>query len=120
MKPIPPNAPRAARYYIVTALILLTGFGAAIAIYINVGAPASDPFSDYEHSKRYTHNLELNGGRFAVIAKEMKDWFAGLWVGETLAATVAWITVFIAAAYFFVASRLESNARNGEHQDGAG
>jgi hypothetical protein len=111
---------QAKRYRLITAGLLLAGFGLAAAIYVNATAPAGDPFSEFEHSKRYTHSLELNGGKFVVIANEFKDWFAGLWSGEELAFTVAWITVVIAIAYFFIASGLEHDTRSDKDQDGAG
>jgi len=111
---------QAKRYYLITAGILLAGFGSAAAIYVNATAPAGNPFAEFEHSKRYTHSLEVNGGQFVVVATDLKNWFAGLWNGEELAFTVAWITVFTAIVYFFVASRLESDARSGKNQDGTG
>jgi hypothetical protein len=111
---------QAKRYYLITAGILLAGFGAAIAIYLNAGAPAANPFAEFEHSKRYTHSLEVNGGQFVVIANELRNWFAGLWTGEELAFTIAWITAFTAIVYFVAASRLESDARNGKGRAGTG
>ncbi len=98
------------RCYILTAAILLLGFGAAIAIYLTAGESPADPFAEFENSKKYAYELERIGGKAAVAADCLNKWFVGLWQGETLAYTVAVITIIIAAGYYFVATSLAEEA----------
>jgi hypothetical protein len=99
------------RYQLVTILMLLAGLGSAAVIYLTAGSPdESSMVSDFEGSKRYVHDLELYGGKANVIADKFARWFDGLWHGQSLAFTVAFLTVVIAVGYFLVASRLVDHA----------
>ena len=51
------------------------------------------------------------GGKAAIVANDLNKWFAGLWQGESLAYTVAVITIIIAAGYYFIATSLLEEAR---------
>ena len=55
-------------------------------------------------SKRYVHDMQVIGGKGNVLAAEFMDWFAGLWRGQSLAGTVAVLTVGVTLAFRFVAS----------------
>ena len=102
------------RLYIVSALILLVGLVSAIAVYFTA-AEDSDNVLGYEivggnvypiapnNSKIYVHDLELYGGKAAVLADEFRLWFLGLWHGKSLAFTIACITLVICFGVFFVA-----------------
>ena len=93
------------RYQLVTFLMLLAGLGSAVVIYLTAASPdGNNMVDDFEGSKRYVHDLELYGGKANVIADRFARWFDGLWHGQSLAFTVAVLTVVIAAGYFFVAS----------------
>jgi hypothetical protein len=97
--------------YFLSAGILLLGLGGAILIY---QAAVNDPNSDggyevvggfiypgaAENSKKYEHDLQLFGGQPAVIADKFMRWFAGLWHGESLAFTVACITIILSLGVF--------------------
>jgi hypothetical protein len=97
--------------YFISAGILLVGLGSAILIY---QAAINDSSSDgayqvvggfiypgaAENSKKYEHDLQLFGGQPAVIADKFMRWFAGLWHGESLAFTVACITVILSLGVF--------------------
>lgn len=100
------------RCYIFTAAILLVGLGSAVAIYLTVGEAPVDPFAEFENSKKFAYELERMGGKAALAANGLNKWFAGLWQGETLAYTVAVITIIIAAGYYFIATSLEEEARS--------
>jgi hypothetical protein len=94
---------------ITTATILLTGCIGAVIIYVTAEFPSENPFEEFEHSKRFTRSIEVMGGKMSLVANDMSKWFSSLWQGEQLAFTVVIITVVIAAAYYLVASGIESN-----------
>jgi len=100
------------RCYKVTATILLVGLGGAVIIYMTAGKAPHDPFAEFERSKKFAYELERMGGKAALVANDFNRWFAGLWQGESLAYTVAAITILIAAGYYFIASSLEAEARS--------
>ncbi len=62
-------------------------------------------------SKAYLRELEVYGGTLNVIAAEFMQWFDGLWHGQQLAFTVAWITVFISFCLFFIAWRFPPDSK---------
>jgi hypothetical protein len=100
------------RCYIVTSAILLIGLGSAVAIYLTAGEAPVDPFAEFEKSKKFAYELERMGGKAALAANDFNKWFSGLWRGETLAYTVAVITIIIAAGYYFIATSLEEEKRS--------
>ncbi len=121
------------RLKLISAIILLVGLGSAISIYLTAEND-SDSVLGYEvvggdmypitpeNSKMYVHDLELYGGKAAVLANEFRYWFVGLWHGKSLAFTVACIAIFTSFGFFFVANHLPSdllsNARgeNNRHE----
>ncbi len=99
------------RYKLVTILMLLAGLGSALAIYLTAGSPDEiGMVEEFEESKRFAHDLELYGGKANLIANKFARWFEGLWHGQSLAYTVAVLTVVIAGGYFLVARRLAAHA----------
>jgi hypothetical protein len=114
--------------YFVSGIILLVGLGSAVLIYESSrdrlgSAPGYEDGSGSvypvlpEDSKQYLRGLQLYGGTANLIADELRRWFVGLWHGESLAFTVACITVFVSSGVFYTAkrlpSRLKSDARAG-------
>jgi len=71
-----------------------------------------------EHSKKYVHDLELYGGKSAVLADDFMRWFAELWHGKSLAFTVACIAIFISLGVFFAAAHLPSRLRSEVFREG--
>jgi hypothetical protein len=49
-------------------------------------------------SKVYVRQVQQFGGKAAVLFDEIDRWFIGLWRGRSLAITVGWISIFLAAA----------------------
>lgn len=95
------------RHHRITLLILLIGLGIAALIYFTAAEPERDVFYDYQHSKKYKHELELYGGKANVLANDFATWFGSLWQGRSLAFTVAALTIITAGGYYFIASGLE-------------
>jgi hypothetical protein len=100
------------RCYIITVVILSVGFSSAATIYLTAGEAPYDPFAEFEKSKKFAYELERMGGKAALVANDFNRWFAGLWQGESLAYSIAVITIIIAAVYYFIATSLEAEARS--------
>jgi hypothetical protein len=109
-KPITPLT----RCYLVTAIILMIGFGTAIAIYLTADEIPDNPFAEFEQSKRFAHEVQRMGGKMAIVANDASVWFGALWHGRQLAFTVACITLVIAVGYYVIASGIKT----GEHDAG--
>jgi hypothetical protein len=102
---------------LIGAIIILVGLGSAIWIYQSAGDD-SDSVLGYEiidgsaypirpeDSRVYRRDLELYGGKAAVLVDDFSRWFVGLWHGKSLAFTVAGISIFISFVFFFAANRL--------------
>ncbi len=107
------------RHHFVTMLMLVAGLGSAAVIYLTAGNPApSSMVDEFEESKRFMHDLELYGGKANVAAYKFLDWFDGLWHGQALAFTIAFLTVVVSLGYFLVASRLAAHsADHGADED---
>jgi hypothetical protein len=102
---------------LIGAIIMLVGLGSAILIYQSAG-DNSDSVLGYEiidgsaypirpeDSRMYRRDLELYGGKAAVLADDFSRWFVGLWHGKSLAFMVAGISIFISFGIFFAANRL--------------
>ncbi len=108
------------RLYIVSAALLLAGLGSAILIYLTAdndgdSVPGYEVVGGYiypgmhENSKKYIHDLEVYGGKAAVLADEFNRWFFGLWHGQTLAFTIAGLTILISLIVFIVARNSASD-----------
>jgi hypothetical protein len=92
------------RLYLGSAVIMLVGLGAAAVVYLAAGdVPVGVPDFDPEGSKKSLRNLEMYGGTANVLVAEFMTWFGGLWHGQSLAYTIATITVVISCVLFYVA-----------------
>ena len=103
--------------YLAGIIILLAGLGSAVAVYVNTESGNED-VGEYEvvgknvypgmheKSKKYVHDLELYGGKAAVLADEFKRWFEDLWHGRTLAYTIAVLSIITSLSLFAVAHYL--------------
>ena len=63
------------------------------------------------NSRMYTHQIQLFGGKAAVLFEDITQWLGSLWHGPRLALTVAWLSVAAAVALFLVA-RLHEDDRD--------
>ncbi len=112
------------RLYVISAIIMIVGLGSSVAIYVAADREQEEG-QQYEiiggkiypggneRSKAYRHNLEVFGGKAAVLADDFNRWFEGLWQGTTLAFTVATLSVLTALG-FFLAGRYVRHAAEEE------
>ena len=93
---------------VIALMILLVGLGSAGAVYLTV-EPTPVNSSEYDRfaSKKYVRDLERFGGKFAVVTAELSEWFAGLWQGRALAATVGILSLALAALLWFVSTCMQ-------------
>ncbi len=101
------------RLQLISAMILLIGLISAIAIY-STAENSSDNLMDFAaDSKMYRHNLELYGGKMNVLANELIQGFVGLWRGETLAFTVAFLAAIVSFGLFLYAGSVPRGTQSG-------
>ena len=92
------------RLHQIAAIILLIGLTSSVLIYLYAEKnEQSTLITQFEHSKRYRHDLELTGGKAMVALSNSMKWFEGLWKGKTLAFTVAGLSIFSSLVVFFIA-----------------
>ncbi len=110
-------------FRLITAAILILGFGSAILIYLFAESAPANPLG-YEpaESKRYVHDMLLYGGKANLLGSEFADWLGGLWHGKRLAFTVACITLLLAGAFLFFGAPSppdpDADASDDNKQDG--
>ena len=105
----------------ITGGILVVGLTAALAIYVFAPDPNSNPLGyDPLTNKKYLRDLRVIGGRANVMTAEFLQWFEGLWQGQSLAYTVAVLTLLSAGIFWFFATlpppEEPSDAENGSQQ----
>ena len=92
---------------LVTSSILLIGFGAAISIYLLAGETTDDPLSEFEQTKIFSYEMQRIGGKMALLSHDISVWFIGLWHGQQLAYTVAFVTLMIALLFYYFSSGIQ-------------
>ena len=103
-------ANRKTRIYLIGAIVLLVGLGAALLLYLTCAeVPDSDLVYQIHHAKRYRRDLEVMGGQMNLLADDLSLWFEGLWQGRSLAYTVAAMTVIVSFGFFLVAYHLPAD-----------
>jgi hypothetical protein len=117
------------RLYLLGAIVLFAGLSGAVLIYRGA-AGDSVQATGYEivdgiaypttpeNSKMYVHDMEVFGGKSAVLADEFRRWFVALWQGRSLAATVACCSVIISLGLCIAASRLPGARSGGRDNNG--
>jgi ABC-type Fe3+ transport system permease subunit len=89
-------------------IVAAVGAAGAVAIYVAAGnESAESPLQDLHGSKMYAHNLELYGGKMAVLEDDLSRWFNSIWHGRRLAFTVACISATVSWALAFAARRVQ-------------
>ena len=114
------------RLYVSSGIILAIGLCCALLIYLTA---EDDSVSAVSYvvvdgvtypiapgsSKMYVRELQRFGGKAAVLFDEFGRWFAGLWQGQSLATTVAWISICISLGVFLFARYLAFDADADDH-----
>jgi len=89
----------------ISFLLLVTGLGAALLVFLTAEPTTVDPLlGDYRASKRYQRELKMMGGEANVLVDEFQEWFANQWQGRTLARTLIVLTVGSTLLFRLVAS----------------
>ena len=84
--------------------VLVVGLmGAALIYAFATDDGDAEAAREITSGRMYQHNIELMGGKFAVLSTEFNQWFAGLWYGRQLAYTVAILAIAIAIGCFWAA-----------------
>ena len=109
---------------LISTSILLVGLTCAVYIYWTAGDDMNGVLG-YEmiggsvypvmpqDSKMYRHDLELYGGKAAVLADDLSRWVAGLWHGKSLAFIVACVAIVGSFGFFYAANHLPTRLKSG-------
>ncbi|GAM10393.1 hypothetical protein OR1_02682 [Geobacter sp. OR-1] len=97
------------KLYISSGIVFLIGMSTSIGIYLTAQDLPESVFYDYEHSKRFRHEMEAAGGKLNMLLHEMSKEFLGLWEGKNLAYTVAAITCFAVILIIYAAVPILKN-----------
>jgi hypothetical protein len=100
--------------------ILAAGWGAALAIYLTVAPVVPDAdLEDIELSKTYQRQVELIGGKAALVGGEIDEFVGSLWHGQRLAYTIAALTAVVAlGGYLWTCTAPAAPADRGEDRGG--
>ncbi|HVP89476.1 MAG TPA: hypothetical protein VMU79_15510 [Casimicrobiaceae bacterium] len=92
------------------AAILVAGLVAAALIYAFASEDRDlEAAAEIAGGRMYQHNLELMGGKLGVMLADVDDWFASLWHGTRLAATIAVLAIVVGGGCLWVASLMGPN-----------
>ena len=117
---------RQIRLFLIGALTLIAGLAASVTVYLTAADDLGDVdgyvfvdgkayASTLQDSKRYRHDLELFGGKAAVLADDFNRWLASLWHGKRLAILLAVLALGVALAFFRAAlNQPPDRSGNGE------
>jgi hypothetical protein len=94
----------ARRHLIAIAVILVAGWGAAAAIYVNAAADSALPMELTDDAKLNIGRLERLSGKSAVIYEQLGSALGSLWHGANLGITIFVLTSLVALLYFYRAS----------------
>jgi hypothetical protein len=96
---------RIERHRAILGSILAVGLAVALAVYVTAaGQPAAQDSDviDWEQSKVYERQVEVIGGKAAVVGNELRAFFGSLWHGRRLAGTIVALTGLVALGYYVV------------------
>jgi hypothetical protein len=87
------------------AVLLAAGWLAGLVIFVAAreDAPTGDLAYGIGWERRYSFQMERFGGKAAVMADDLAEWFSALWHGQKLAYTVAVLCTGAALLCFLLA-----------------
>jgi hypothetical protein len=112
------------RLYRIAAIILLVGLTASVLIYLTAEKTEENTLiAEFQQSKRFRHDMEQTGGKLILVGSEFMNWFEGLWKGQTLAFTLAGLSIFVSGVLFLIAKTSppepgENGPKHGAHPSG--
>jgi len=94
--------------------ILILGLLSSIAVFIFAGETPGNESAyqiidgvsypiDVSNTKSYNYNMERIGGKSAVFASDLGDWFSSLWHGKKLSYTLAVLSIVSSVLCFLLA-----------------
>jgi hypothetical protein len=116
------------RLRLVSLVILLAGLLGGMLIYRYAGDVPDESLGyrivdgtvqaySVRDTKRYRRDLEMFGGKTALMFDDFYHWFTALWQGKALGQTVAWIGLFVSLGLYLFAGTLpddrDTSERNG-------
>jgi hypothetical protein len=115
------------RLRLASIAILVVGLFCATLIYQFAGDSVDDSLGystvngkvyalSTRDSKMYRHNIELYGGKMALLFDDFYHWFLDLWKGKALAKTIAWISVLVSLAIYAFAGSLPDSVPDGREE----
>ncbi len=105
--PSPTKTPLHKRIHLAGTVVLVVGVISAIVIYVVAASGNSaNNVPDFSGDRRFNYELERLGGKFAVYSAAFNRWLATLWVGTTLAYTVAALSLVAALVCYWLADFL--------------
>ena len=90
-----------ARFRPILIAILVVGLGSALLIFLFAEIAPANPLGEPGESKMYVHDMVLYGGKTNMVLGEFSEWLGSLWHGTRLAATVAVLTLLLAALFYY-------------------
>ncbi len=103
----PTKTPLHKRVHLAGTVVLIVGILSAIVIYVLAASSSSaNNLPDFSGDRRFNYELERLGGKFAVYSAAFSRWLATLWVGTTLAYTVATLSLVTALLCYWLADFL--------------
>lgn len=111
----------AARLRLAAAVVAAGGLGGGGWIWFT--RPAIEATAmEFSRSRAYEFQLERIGGRFAVLSAQIDTWFESLWQGRTLGASIAVVSLAVAALILivghFAAAPAQAPARRRDGDEG--
>ena len=102
------------RLHILASGILFSGLSSSLTIYVTaLHAQDDDLEYKFDITKKSLRDMEVIGGKANVLASELIDWFNGLWHGQSLAYTVAFIAIAISIGLLVVADYSSNESDHG-------
>ena len=85
-------------------VVLVVGILSSIVIYVWAASHSSASSApDFSADRRFNYEIERVGGKFTLYSAAFNRWLGTLWVGTTLAYTVAALSVVTALVCFWLA-----------------